>query len=77
MTITAAEANRTFSALLRRIRAGRTVVITSHGRPVARMVPITEGDELTAAARTTLFKRLRGTTAKAVPRWTRDELYDR
>jgi prevent-host-death family protein len=77
MTITAAEANRTFSALLRRIRAGRTVVITSHGRPVARMVPITEGDELTGAARTTLFKRLRGTTAKAVPRWTRDELYDR
>jgi prevent-host-death family protein len=76
MTITAAEANRTFSALLRRIRAGRTVVITSHGRPVARMVPIAEGDELTAAARTTLFKRLRGTTAKAVPRWTRDELYE-
>ena len=76
MTITAADANRSFSALLRRVRGGRSVVITSHGRPIARMVPVTDNDQVSGAARASLFKRLRGASAKAVPRWTRDNLYE-
>jgi len=73
--ISAADANREFSALLRRVRAGHTVVVTSHGRPVARLVPVSEGDRVTRSARTALFKRLRAAPTKVVGRWTRDELY--
>jgi prevent-host-death family protein len=76
MTISAAEANRAFSGLLRKVRSGRTIVITSHGRPVARMVPVNDGEKVAGAARTALLKRLRAAPAKAVRRWTRDELYD-
>lgn len=76
MTVPATEANRLFSRLLRSVRAGRSVVITSHGRPVARMVPMTSTDDVSAAARTALLERLRATPAKAVRRWTRDELYE-
>lgn len=37
--VSAAEANRSFSALLRQVEAGETVVIAKHGRPVARISP--------------------------------------
>ncbi|AWP23038.1 hypothetical protein C4901_06600 [Acidiferrobacter sp. SPIII_3] len=38
--ISAAEAHRQFSALLREVREGRRYVVTRHGRPIARLVPI-------------------------------------
>jgi prevent-host-death family protein len=38
-TVTAAEANRQFSKLLRGVREGRSYVVTSHGEPVARLEP--------------------------------------
>jgi prevent-host-death family protein len=74
--MSAAEANRRFSELLRRAREGQTTVITSHGRPVARLVPMTVEDERIAAARRVLFDRLRQTKPVETPRWTRAELYD-
>jgi prevent-host-death family protein len=74
--VAAAEANRRFSELLRRAREGHTTVITSHGRAVARLVPMTPEDERIASARRALFDRLRQTPAISAPRWTRDELYD-
>jgi prevent-host-death family protein len=74
--VAAADANRMFSALLRRARAGHAVVITSHGKPVARLVPVREGDAVTTAARAALFSRLRRAPARKVRRWTRDELYE-
>jgi prevent-host-death family protein len=74
--VSAADANRRFSELLRRAREGHATVITSHGKPVARLVPMTAEDERIASARRALFERLRQTPAIAVPRWTRDELYD-
>jgi prevent-host-death family protein len=75
-TITAAEANRSFSALLRRVQSGDTVLITSHGRPVARIVPVGERDQVATSARETLFARLRSAPARRVRRWTRDSLYE-
>lgn len=39
-TVTAAEANRDFSKLLRSVREGDSFIVTSHGTPVARLVPI-------------------------------------
>jgi prevent-host-death family protein len=74
--IAAAEANRRFSELLRRAREGHTTVITSHGKPVARLVPVTVEDERIAVARRALFDRLRQTKPVETPRWTRAELYD-
>ena len=74
--VAAAEANRTFSTLLRRARAGHAVVITSHGQPVARLVPVRDGDAVTNAARAALFARLRSARATKVRRWTRDDLYE-
>ena len=42
-TVSAADANRYFSKLLREVRDGGRVTITSHGRPVAEMVPVELG----------------------------------
>lgn len=74
--ISAADANRSFSNLLGQVKGGRTVTITSHGRPVARMVPIGTGESVTAAARTALFGRLRTARLRQAGTWTRDDLYE-
>ncbi len=42
--ISATDANRYFSALIRGVQVGQSYVVTSHGRPVARIVPIDEPD---------------------------------
>lgn len=75
-SISAASANRDFSTLLRKVRAGATFVVTSHGRPVARLVPVAAGAGLTRTARKTLFKRLAGAPVLSVGHWSRDELYE-
>lgn len=75
--VTAAEANRTFSAVLRRVREGQSVVVTSHGRPVARIIPFRTDDRVGATARTSLFDRLRSTPVLNTGRWSRADLYDR
>ena len=49
--ISAADANREFSKLLGRVRAGQSFVIISHGKPVARLVPISAEDRVRAAVR--------------------------
>lgn len=73
--ISAAEANRKFSEVLRGVREGRTYVVTSHGRPVARIAPV-EGEHDAERARDALLKRLRSQKAIDIGPWTRDELYD-
>lgn len=74
--ITAAEANRAFSRILREVRAGQTFVVTSHGKPVARIVPASSSDPAWDAARDAFFERLRNQPIIKVEPWTRDELYD-
>jgi len=75
-TVTAAEANRRFSALLREVRAGRSFVVTSHGQPVARLVPV-EGDKASDdAAYRAFLDELQAKPAVDVGRWTRAELYE-
>jgi prevent-host-death family protein len=76
MAVTAADANRDFSKLLRRVREGRSVVITSHGTPVARIVPLDGHDRVRAAGRDTLFARLKAQPATSIGPWTRDDLYE-
>lgn len=73
--ISAAEANRSFSRLLRGVREGRSYVVTSHGRPVARLVPV-GGEGVAGGARAALLLRLAQQPAADAGRWTRDDLYE-
>jgi prevent-host-death family protein len=75
--ISAAEANRQFSRVLGEVREGASYVVTSHGKPVARIVPCDEGDATREAARAALLARLSGQPAVDAGRWIRDELYER
>lgn len=75
--VSAANANRSFSRLLRSVREGRSVVVTSHGKPIAKIVPVSERDDwMTQGARAALLSRLRAEPVVDVGRWTRDELYE-
>ena len=75
-TISAANANRHFSELLRTVQKGRSVVVTSHGKPVARIAPVAGNDRAAEMARSALFARLKKERVVKAGRWTRDELYD-
>ena len=74
--ISAADANRRFSELLRGVREGKVFVVTSHGKPVAKLVPISSRDRTAAGARRALFARLRREPTTDIGRWTRDDLYE-
>ncbi len=74
--VSAADANRNFSSLLRRVREGRSVIVTSHGKPVAKIVPIDETNDWMKRARVALLARLCAEPVVDVGRWTRDELYE-
>jgi prevent-host-death family protein len=74
--ISDADANRKFSQLLKGVRAGRSYIVTSHGEPVARMMPASGEREAAKAARDLLLARLRKQRTTQIARWTRDELYD-
>lgn len=76
-TLSAAEANRAFSSVLRRVREGQSFIVTSHGRPVAKIEPVRAGDEIGSRAREVLFRRLRRAPLRKAGRWTRDELHER
>jgi prevent-host-death family protein len=76
-TVSAADANRSFSRILRTVRGGRSVVVTSHGRPVARIAPVEERNgRATQPARAALLARLRTQRVVDAGRWRRDELYE-
>lgn len=42
--MSASEANRSFSALLRQVAQGRSFTVHSHGRPVASLTPVSDAD---------------------------------
>ena len=75
--VSAAEANRSFSSILRGVREGRSYLVTAHGKAVARIVPATGPDNAAVAARKTLLERLAQTPVMVVGKaWRRDDLYD-
>jgi prevent-host-death family protein len=82
-TITAAEANRQFSRILGEVRDGASYVVTSHGKPVARIVPISVGRDVDGPtpeqleARRQLIERLRSQPIVDIGPWNREELYER
>lgn len=75
-SISAAEANRRFSLVLRGVREGHSYVVTSHGKAVARIVPAERGGAVQEQARAALLDHLRSQPSVEVGRWTREELYE-
>jgi prevent-host-death family protein len=73
--VSATDANRRFSLLLKGVREGRSYVVTSHGKPVARLVPA-GGKDAAAGARRALLDRLVRQPVAHAGSWTRDELYE-
>jgi prevent-host-death family protein len=75
-TISAGEANRRFSSVLREVANGATVIVTSRGKPVATISPMRQAEPLRRAARQTLLERLQLQPATGKRHWRRDELYE-
>ena len=78
-TVSAADANRQFSEILRHAAGGETVVITRRGEPVAQIGPVgpagaSDGRE---AARARLIATLERGVSLGGHRFDRDSLYDR
>jgi prevent-host-death family protein len=78
-TVSASQANREFSKLLRAVTSGERVVVTSRGKPVAQIVAI-DGETGEAQRRQAAFDELTNWLADRpilnLPRVTRDEMYE-
>jgi prevent-host-death family protein len=75
--VSAADANRSFSQILRDVRGGASYIVTAHGKPVARIVPCESADVTRASARSALLQRLHDQPVTDIGPWRRDELYER
>jgi prevent-host-death family protein len=56
--ISAADANDSFSRILREVHERRSYVVTAHGKPVARIVPCDDADAARARSRSALLGHL-------------------
>jgi prevent-host-death family protein len=74
-TITAANANRGFSKLLREVRKGEEITILSRGTPVAKITSVNSAALKKNAMKNLLLSRLKAQTVTGSRNWTRDELY--
>lgn len=75
-TVTASDANRQFSSILREVSHGEVITVTSRGRPVARITPAPGAGRGREVARQRLLERLRQQKATGARGWSRDELYE-
>lgn len=72
--ITASEANQRFSELLRDVADGESFTVTSHGKPVARVLPVDREGDQRAVAR--LLDFVATLPVRHSGAWTRADLYD-
>ena len=75
-TITAADANRGFSNLLREVSKGEEITILSRGKPVARITSVSSEVVKKNGMKNVLLSRLKTQDVTGSRNWTRDELYD-
>lgn len=76
-TVTAADANRQFSSVLRDVSHGEIFTVVSRGKPVATISPAKAADARRGRAKAALLQRLGRQAIKGRRNWTRDELYER
>jgi len=74
-TITASNANRGFSNLLREIGKGEEIMILSRGKPVAKITSVNSEVLQKKAMKNLLLSRLKAQNVTGSRNWTRDELY--
>jgi prevent-host-death family protein len=75
-TITAADANRRFSSLLREVRKGKEITILSRGTPVAKIISVHSEALRRNALKNVLLSRLKAQDITGSRNWTRNELYE-
>lgn len=75
-TITASDANRQFSKVLREVSQGKTITVLSRGREVATIAPARVESRGREAAKRGLVERLRRERVTGQRDWSREELYD-
>lgn len=76
--ITAREANQRFSDILSKVESeGRGFLVTKHGRPVARLLPVEAEHRLSAEQQTALARLFASARPLGVGRLNRDELHER
>lgn len=75
-TISAADANRHFSSLLRDVATGEIITVLSRGRPVATIAPASAPSDARDSAKRNLLSRLRQQVPSGERPWRRDELYE-
>jgi prevent-host-death family protein len=75
-TISATDANRQFSSLLRDVATGEVVTVVSRGKPVAVISAANQQDAFKLQAHKSLVARLKSQPATGARNWTRDELYE-
>lgn len=73
-TMTAGDANRQFSSVLREVAQGEVITVVSRGKPVATITPA-ERSKQRLSAKNALLERLRQQKAEGSRDWTRAELY--
>lgn len=78
-TVSAAQANREFSKLMKIVESGEEVVVTSRGRPKMKLVRVEDADD-EVARRQNAFDEftewLKHRPVLNLPRATRDEMYE-
>ena len=75
-TVTAGDANRQFSSVLREVAQGEVFTVLSRGKPVATIGPAHPENDQRQTAKRGLLERLRQKKATGLRDWTRDELYE-
>ena len=75
-SISSADANRRFSAVLRDVSKGEEIVVVSRGTPVARIIGVQADAKLRTSAKAALLKRLLGQPAMRIRKWKRADLYE-
>lgn len=75
-TVTAANANRGFSNLLKEVRKGDEIVILSRGKPVAKISSVDSAALQKDTMKNILLSRLKAQKATGSRSWTRAQLYD-
>jgi prevent-host-death family protein len=75
-TVTAADANRHVSRILREESQEEHITVVSRGRPVATIAPVLGSGGERQSAKRLLLERLRHQPVVGARCWTRDELYE-
>ena len=75
-TVSAADANRHFSSMLRDVVMGEVVTVLSRGKPVATIAPVRLKSEQRQSAKRALLARLSQQKALGKRTWSREQLYE-